>query len=131
VSRYLTPVLTLLLALLFSACSEPRDDARSRLKNVDVSQLRFDASRVLKNLHSSRGPEFIAIKPALWTPTFRQLQPVRICCYRDGLAFVFNGTASNESGLHVQPFGMDRMPKAALTKYERLQEGIFWFETTK
>jgi hypothetical protein len=131
VLRAFTPVLSLFLVLFFSGCSEPRDEAKARLRGVNVAQLRFEVGRVLKNLHSGRGPEFIALKPAFWPTAFRQLHPVRIGCYRDGLAFVFAGEASNESGLHVQPPGMDRMPKAALTKYERLQEGIFWFETSK
>jgi hypothetical protein len=122
----LSPVIAI---VLLAGCSKPQDDARARLSGVDSGQLRMEAARLYKQLHASPGAEFAALKPAQWPPTFRKLGPTRIGCYRDGFAFVFSSAAGVETGVHVQPLGMDKMPKATMTRYERIEEGIYWFQT--
>jgi hypothetical protein len=71
------------------------------------------------------------LKPGDWPETFKQLKPVRVGSYEDGFAFILNGVAGSETGLHVQPQGMDKTPEAKLFRYERLQEGIFAFQSKK
>jgi hypothetical protein len=117
--------------VMFAGCSKPQDDGRARLRGVDTRQLRLEAARLFNRLQASPGAEFTMLKPAQWPTSFKQLAPARVGCYRDGFAFVFSDAAGSESGLHVQPMGMDKTPKAALTHYERIEEGIYWFQTKR
>jgi hypothetical protein len=115
-------------AILLAGCSQPQSEARERLGKVDTKQLRLDAARLYNQLHAGPGPEFVALKPARWPESFKKLQPIRVGCYGDGFAFVFSGTQGSESGIHVQPTGMDKVPHGTHLRYERLEEGVYWFQ---
>lgn len=117
------------VVVAFNGCSRPQDDALARLKSVDTTVLRTEAARLYKQLHATPGPEFTAIKSPAWPPTFQKLKPLRVGCYHDGFAIVLERHGSQETGIHVQPIGMDTQPHGAVTRYERLAEGIYWYQT--
>ncbi len=115
--------------ILIGACSRPQDDAIALLKTVDTAVLRMEAARIYKQLHSSPGPEFTVIKSPQWPATFKQLKPLRVGCYRDGFSLVLKREGSRETGIHVQPTGMDKQPRGAVTQYQKLEAGIYWYQT--
>lgn len=116
-----------LVLVFFVGCSGPEENARAHLRKVDAQQLRFEAARLYNQLWNSPGVEFLPVKPSFWPPTFQQLAPKRVAAYADGFALVFSESGASEAGLHVQPLGMDKWPSGTFRRYERLEEGIFWF----
>jgi hypothetical protein len=120
-------VLLPLLVLLLAGCSKPRDDARSRLRGVDVSALRLDAARIYKQLYASPGPAYIPLKPTMWPATFKTLKPQRVGVYPNGFALALDGSADSETGIHIVPQGLSVKPTSAHVRYELLSEGVYWY----
>jgi len=112
----------------FAACSDSRGDASARLKQVDIKKLRFDAARLYKQLRAVPGPEYIAIKKSMWPPTFTALNPKTVGLHIDGFALAFTGDGANESGIHIVPATMTVVPSGTRAKYERIEDGIYWYK---
>jgi len=116
---------------LLAACSNRREQIRTRLSQANLPELRKDAARLYVHLRPGRAPEFIALKKTQWPESFKKLQPIRVGCYKDGFTLVMEGEAASERGLHIVPIGMTVTPAAESVRYEKLEEGIYWYELGK
>jgi hypothetical protein len=114
-------------AALLGGCSEPRDDAKARLKTVNAAELRTDAARIYKQLYASPGADYVPLKPSLWPASFKKLKPLRVGVYPNGFALAIEGSGELETGLHVVPLGLTATPTSSHAKYEQLQEGVYWY----
>ena len=46
---------------------------------------------------------------------------------RDGFTLTLIGKNSAQSGLHITPDGMSATPKASHAKYQKIEDGIYWY----
>ena len=121
-------LLLLLAALSFAACGDPRSDSVSRLRHADVAGLRAEAARLYTLLFPAPGPTFIPVRPELWPAALLKLHPLRMNLYRDGLAVTLQAEPGFEYGIHILPTGAsDSLISTARTRYEKLQDGIYYF----
>ena len=120
--------LLLLTALSFTACTDPRSDARSRLRHADVTELRSDVARLYTRLFLAPGSPVVAVRPEMWPPSILKLRPIRMNLFRDGLAVTLKAAPGFEYGLHIAPTGPAEPPKSTdRTQFEKLQEGVCYF----
>ena len=123
-------LLVFVLAILAS-CSDPRAQAKSRLQGLDKNALRLDATRLFKQIYATPGPDFQILNQSQWPETFGALKPVAISSHHDGFSIALTDDSTHETGLHIQPLGITTPPAAAAVKYERLDEGIYWYSLKK
>ena len=122
--------LWLVLFLVLGACRGGRATAERALESVDVEALRREAAVLYKQTQGARGAGFVIVGKAQWPPTFRGLAPVRVGSYPDGFSIALRTDADTEQGLYVIPLEFAR-PSPTETKgarFERLAEGVFWYE---
>ena len=120
--------LTLLAALAFTACSDPRSDALARLRKISVSDLRTDAARLHTQFFTAPSTAHVPLAPYHWSETAKNLKPIRLNLYRDGLAIALRQDPGVEFGVHVVPRGMAGPPvPSPYVRYEQLEEGIYWY----
>jgi hypothetical protein len=125
-------LLLCLAFLLLPACTDPRKAALSRLRGVKVEDIRTEVARLHTQYFASRGPEFIPIRPESWPASFVSLRPSRMTLYRDGLAITLQDRPGFEYGIHVVPPGDITPPRSTkITRYEPLQDGIYFFEQAR
>ncbi|MEO6741881.1 MAG: hypothetical protein ABIP20_16675 [Chthoniobacteraceae bacterium] len=126
-------MLLLRLLLLFTllpltACTDPRANSLSRLKQVDAAELRMEVSRLSTRLFPAAGPTIVPLQPAEWPAPLLKLRPLRMNLYRDGLAVSLQAKPGFEYGLHIVPHGIpEELKSTDRTQYEKLQDGIFYF----
>ncbi len=121
-------LLFLLAMLPLAACSDPRSNSLSRLRDADAPGLRVEAAQLTAKLLPSAGPELIPVQPELWPVAFVKLRPLRMNLYRDGIAVSLQATPGFEYGLHIVPAGASVVLNSTeRTQYERLQDGIYYF----
>lgn len=129
----MSPRTTLLLiaacAFVSGACGGPRDRARSCLRHGGGERLRHDAAMIYKDIFSGHGRAgFVEIPAKNWPNSFRELRPLHVGAYIDGIAIAMHATAHGETGLYVVPQSMEHTPKAMEgTRFEKIAEGIYWF----
>jgi len=115
--------------LLFAGCDSPRDRAAARVRGSDGEKLRFESARLHTQFFAAQGKEFAPVASALWPECIGKLKPARVGLYKDGLTVALAETDGMESGLHIVPSGVNLHPKdTPTTRYERLAEGIYWYE---
>lgn len=120
--------LLLLAALSFTACTDPRRNAQSRLRHADVAELRADVAKLHTRLFLAPGSPVLALRPEMWPPSIVKLRPLRLNLYRDGLAVTIQAAPGFEYGLHIAPTGSAEPPKSTdRTQFEKLEEGICYF----
>ncbi len=121
-------LLLLLSVLSFTACTDPRSTAASRLRNADVAELRSDVAKLCTRLFLSPGSTMVAVRPEMWPASVLKLRPLRLNLYPDGLAVTVQAEPGFEYGIHIAPTGHSEPPKStARTQYEKLQDGICYF----
>ena len=121
-------LLLLVVALALAACTDPRVNSLSRLHGVDAAQLRVEAAQLSTRLLPTPGPDFVPVRPDQWPAPLLTLRPLRMNLYRDGLAVSLQSSPGMEYGLHITAAGDTREPKStARTRYEKIQDGIFYF----
>lgn len=121
-------LLLLPLILSFTACSDPRNTARSRLRRADTTELRAEVARLYTRMFPAPGPNLIPLRPEWWPPALLKLRPLRMNLYRDGLAVTLVAAPGFDYGIHILPTGDAEPPKpTARTQYEKLDEGISYF----
>ncbi len=116
---------------ILASCTDPITHAKNRLKGVDKQALRMDAAKLYKQIYATPGADFLILKQTLWPENFNALKPIRVSCYRDGFAIALTDDSILETGLHVQPLGITRPPTPGSIKYERIEEGIYWYSVKK
>ena len=125
------PALRLLLLLgilALAACSDPRETTLARMRHAKFEDIRADVARLHAQHFVSPGPEFIPIRPELWSPAIRDLRPLRMTLYRDGLAIATLDKPGFEFGIHVVPPGDIAPPKSTpITQYQFLQNGLYFY----
>jgi hypothetical protein len=123
-------LLVFVLAILAS-CSDPRAQAKKRLQGLDRQALRLDAAKLYKQIYAAPGSDFLTLRQSQWPETFSALKPVSVSCHGDGFSIALTDDSINETGLHVQPLGFTSAPTAGSVKYERIEEGIYWYSFKK
>lgn len=116
---------------ILTSCTDPITQAKNRLKDVDKHALRMDAAKLYKQIYATPGADFLILKQTLWPENFNALRPIRVNCYRDGFTIALTDDSIHETGLHVQPLGITRPPTSGSVKYERIEEGIYWYSIKK
>lgn len=116
---------------ILASCSDPREQAISRLQKLDKQALRLDAAKLYKQIYAAPGTDFLTVKQSQWPETFNALQPISVNCHRDGFSISIAEDSILEVGLHIQPLGVTSAPAASSAKYERLEEGIYWYSFKK
>jgi len=120
--------LLLLATLSFTACTDPRSNAQSRLRHADLAELRADVARLHTRLFLAPGAPVVALRPEMWPPSVLKLRPLRLNLYRDGLAVTIQAAPGFEYGIHIAPTGPAEPPKSTdRTQFEKLQDGICYF----
>jgi hypothetical protein len=117
--------------LLATACSDVRTVATTKITPEEAKELRIDASQLYKELRQKRTAEYLPVKPALWPDRFKKYKPLRVGLYRDGVALALDGNASGEQGIHITPIAMDLDPSATRIRYDRIQDGVYWYRLGK
>jgi hypothetical protein len=121
-------LLLLSFVLTLTACSDPRSTSLSRLRHVDAAELRTSVAQLHTRLFPAPGPTFVPVRSELWPAAFAKLRPLRMNLYRDGLAITLCAEPGMEYGLHIVPVGDVLQPKSTeRTRYEELQQGIYYF----
>ena len=123
--------LFIFVLVILASCSDPRAQAMSRLKGLDKRALRLDAAKLYKQIYAAPGNDFLTLKQSQWPETFSTLKPVSVSCHRDGFSITLTDDSINETGLHIQPLGITSAPTVGFVKYERLEEGIYWYSFKK
>lgn len=122
-------ILLLLAVMAFTACDNPRSHAQSRIRHADVAELRAEVARLYTRLFPAPGPNLIPVRPEQWPAAILKLRPLRLNLYRDGLAVTLQSEPGVEYGIHILPSGDADLPKSTpRTRYEKLQDGISYFE---
>ena len=117
---------------LLSACSDRRKDAVAQITPEEAKALRIDASQLYKDIQEKRtASEYYPIKPTLWPPRFKKYKPLRVGIYRDGIALALDGDASSEQGIHISPIAMDLAPTRGKVRYDKIQDGVYWYQLGK
>ncbi len=124
-------IFLIFILVILASCSDPRASAKNRLKGLDTQALRFDAAKLYKQIYAAPGPDYFPIKQSQWPQTFSTLGPVSVSCHRDGISVVLTDDPTHETGLHIQPLGISTPPSAASIKFERIEEGIYWYSLSK
>ena len=120
--------LFLLAILTLASCTHPRSNSLSRLRHADAAGLRAEVAQLTVKLLPAAGPEFVPIQPELWPVALVKLRPLRLNLYRDGLAVSLQAAPGCEYGLHIVAAGADAQLKSTeRTRYEKLQDGIYYF----
>ena len=119
------------LILLLVACSDSRKDIAARITPEEAKELRLDAGRLYKELREKRAPEFLPVRPPRWPARFKKYKPMRVGVYRDGVVLALEGDALAEQGIHILPVAMDLAPTRGRVKYDKIQEGIYWYQLGK
>jgi hypothetical protein len=119
------------LWLALGACTQPRERVTTQITPESAKELRLEAAKLYKQLRASPAPEYIPLKKNVWPAAFVRLSPERVGLYRDGVALAMEGNASTEKGVHIVPQGMEFSPPTGRARYEKLQEGIFWYSLGK
>ena len=117
--------------LLLGACSNARRDVEAKITPEEAKELRFAASQLYKEVRAKRAPEYLPVKPAKWPARFKKYKPLRIGLYRDGVVLALEGNDAREQGIHILPVAMDLAPGKSRVKYEKIQEGIYWYQLGK
>lgn len=126
--RLLRSFLLFLAASLFTACDGPRDNATRRLAKTGVAELRTDAARLHTQYFSGPSLGYFPLRPEQWPESAKRIRPLRIGVYRDGLAIALQEEPGVEFGLHIVPGGLPEPPNPTpFTKYDRLQDGIYFY----
>lgn len=121
-------LLLLLVLLPLAACSDPRQNAISRLRRSKLENIRTDVARLHTQHFAAPGPEFVPIRPELWPVSIQGLRPLRMTLYRDGLAVATEDEPGVEYGVHIVPPGNIVPPKSTkLTQYQALQDGVYFY----
>jgi hypothetical protein len=121
-------LLLLLATLLFAACTDPRSTSLSRLKHADAAELRAEVAKLYTRMFPAPGPVLIPVRAETWPAAIVKLRPLRLNLYRDGLAVSLQASPGFEYGLHILPTGAtEPMKSTERTKYEKVQDGIYFF----
>lgn len=124
-------IFLLFVLAMIASCSDPRAQAKNRLQGLDKQALRLDAARLYKQIYAAPGPDYLVLKATQWPENFSALKPIRISCHRDGFSIALTDDSIHETGLHIQPLGITTPPPAGSVKYERIEEGIYWYSLRK
>jgi hypothetical protein len=129
---FLAVLIACVLASFLSGCGNSKQVAESRLKLVQVGELRKESGRLNRDYFAAPGFEFIGLKQSLWPKTFTLLKPLRVTLYRDGAAVALGGDAGrDEWGLFVVPPGLNNAPPDTRTiRYAKLDEGVFYYSNS-
>jgi hypothetical protein len=120
--------LSLLAALLVSACESPRKVAMARLRRSNTAELRTDVARLHTQFLQSPDQDYLPLKSSWWTESVRKLKPLRVGLYRDGLSVALREEPGFEFGLHIVPQSVTRPPNPSpYIRYEQLEDGIYWY----
>lgn len=121
-------LLLILAVLSFAACSDPRSIARSRLRRVDVAELRTEVAQLYTRMFATPGSHLVPVRPEMWPATILKLRPLRLNLYRDGLAVTLHAEPGFEYGIHIVPTdASDLLKSTERTQYEKVQDGICYF----
>jgi hypothetical protein len=121
----------ILTILLLCACSNVREAAVARITPAEAKELRIAASQAYKEFRAKRAPEFYPLKKSAWPARFTKYKPLRVGLYQDGVVLALEGDASTEQGIHILPIAMDLAPSRGRVKYEKIQEGVYWYQLGK
>ena len=117
---------------MLAGCSDRRKDAVARITSAEARELRGVADILFNDLRKKRvASEYFPLKTAVWPEPIKKLKPLRVGLYPDGLALALEGDASNEQGIHVLANGMEFQSKRSRVRYERLQDGVYWYQIGK
>lgn len=119
--------LCICLLLLLAACTDSRHAAQKQLREIGTPRLRHDAAILYKQLFSSPSADYLTLKPSQWPASFALLRPMQVGASRDGFTLTLVGKNSTQSGLHIAPDGMSTTPKASHAKYQKIEDGIYWY----
>ncbi len=121
-------LLLLVAGLTLVSCTDPRSSSLSRLRHADAAGLRAEVAQLTAKLLPAAGPEFAPVQPEAWPVALLKLRPLRLNLYRDGLAVSLQSAPGFEYGLHIVAAGADAQLKSTeRTRYEKLQDGIYYF----
>lgn len=115
----------------FSGCSDVRSKATAQINPAEAKELRILAAQIYKELRPKPTAEYLPIKPAKWPERFKKYRPLRAGLYTDGLALALVGDANSEEGLHIVPLTMDLAPARGRITYEKIQDGVYWYQLGK
>ena len=119
-------------AFVVAGCSDPRKETVDLITTAEAKALRIDASQLYKEIQEKRVvSEYFPLKPTVWPARFKKYKPLRVGVYRDGVALAIEGDAANEQGIHVTPIAMDLAPARGRVRYERIQDGVYWYRLGK
>lgn len=116
------------LTVALAGCSDVRKDTARTLRQIGAPTLRSDAAAFYKNLFAAPSGGYILVSPGKCPPTFQRFAPTEVRAYTDGFALALRAEHGAEEGLYVVPAGMDHDPRTAPnTRFERIDDGIFWY----
>ena len=117
--------------ILLSACADVRKDAVAQITPAEAKELRIVAAQLYKDYRLKPAPEYLPLKTAAWPPRLKKFKPMRIGLYNDGVVLALQGDAATEQGLHILPIAMDLAPSRGRVTYEKIQEGVYWYQLGK
>jgi|EndMetStandDraft_8_1072994.scaffolds.fasta_scaffold451099_2 hypothetical protein len=116
---------------LVSACADVRKNAVAQITPAEAKELRIVAAQLYKNYRLKPAPEFLPLKNSAWPPRFKKFKPMRVGLYNDGVVLALEGDAASERGLHILPIAMDLAPSRGRVTYEKIQDGVYWYQLGK
>lgn len=120
------------LLIAFSACESERGKADRILTATDARQLRREAAHLYKDVFAAFGAEMKVVSSSRWPATFQRFAPVRVSAFPDGFSLTLETGAETESGLYIVPLDMEHAPAASpRARFQRLQDGIYWYQFGK
>lgn len=119
------------MLLLLAACADLRKEAVAKIDAAEAKELRIETAKIYKDLRGRYATEYIPLKPAAWPARFKKYKPKRVGLYPDGIALVLDGDATSEQGLHITPLTMDLAPTRGRIRYEKVQDGVYWYQLGK
>jgi len=121
---------TMLLCL--SGCFDKRRSAERAIQEIGVQSLRKDAAQLYKDVFAPAAPEFLNVGDSLWPETFRRLGAQQVGAYPDGFSLLLVKRGATESGLYIVPLHMEKVPpETAHARFQRIVDGIYWYDFTR